>query len=132
MRFSFMPKEREIEIEGNKFTVKVGDLATFERLEVPPVDAPDGASTGERMRATVDLMRWQIEAVIGEDGYRLVFGGRPANFLDHVELVKFLTAQVAELEQNVESALIGTAKAPEIVAETTVIDAVPGLDDSIQ
>jgi hypothetical protein len=130
MRFSFMPKEREIEIEGHKFSIKVGDLATIESVVAVAEEA--GAAVDERLGAAVDRMRRQIEAVIGADGYRRVFGARPANFYDHIELVKFLTAQVNDFERSLQTALIGTAKAPEIVAETTVIDAVPGLDDSIQ
>ena len=117
MSFNFMPKERELEINGHKFTITLGNIDAIERFDEM------AAASNERLEAAVggpralcDRMRGQIEVILGPEGYEKVFAGRPVNILDHIELVRYLARQMTALGQDQERALLGPNKDPEVTA----------------
>ena len=117
-----MSKERELEINGHKFTITLGSVDTIERfdeLTAAPNDEGEAAADGRGKpitgpRELCDRMRRKIELILGPDGYEKVFAGRPVNYLDHMELVNYLTLQLMDMSVAKEKALLGVNKDPDI------------------
>ena len=82
MGFRFLPKEREVEVEGRRFTIRIGDLRTIEAImSSAETSQPPG---GSEHRLVCLRLAEQIKAIIGKDGYEAVFDGREVNYLDHM------------------------------------------------
>ena len=118
MRFDFLPLEERVEINGHEFTLRAGDLAEMERLERCAEDEPDLAAPGEsaaKMAAWCRVLGKQIDVILGAGAYEAIFGGRPVNWLEHMNLVHWLKGRQIAMSTARRDVILDGIKEPEVV-----------------
>jgi hypothetical protein len=116
MGFKFMPTEKEIDIEGNRFTLRVGDAETLDSLDMEGILAA-GKAGGPPARVTELCGRYAglIEAMLGKGSYGKIFDGRRPNIIDHVRLFEYLSGEMNGLAEARDRAVLGPTAGPELV-----------------
>ncbi len=97
--FSFRKHEVAVEIEGREYRIQQGDAALSDRLlavqrMAEGIDYEKLASDGELYRTLSDKVREVIRALLGDEAFEEVLGGRTANVIDEMELLAYLYEEV--------------------------------------
>lgn len=104
--FVFTPPEREIELNGHKFTFRPGDVATLEAatkasLELKAVAGESFPRRGCRMVAA------QIDAVLGQGAYDKIFAGRSLNLAEHRAVWRYINDTILAAMDGRDKAILG-------------------------
>jgi hypothetical protein len=129
MGFTFMPTEKEIEIQGIKFTIRAGDAEDLD--QIISSDLIGSSAHSQSIKERCLGYKKVIECVLGKGSYEKIFAKRRINVIDHVNLVAFLFTEMNSINKEQEGALLGKTEEP-IVVNTTVVDAKVGPDDTVQ
>lgn len=97
--FSFRKHEVAVEIEGKTYKIEQGDSDMADRL-LAVQQLADGisydqlAKDGKLYRTLSGKVREVIRALLGDEAFDEVLGGRPANVIDELELLAYLYEEV--------------------------------------
>lgn len=97
--FSFRKHEVTVEIEGKTYKIEQGDSDMADRL-LAVQKLADGisydqlAKDGKLYRTLSGKVREVIRALLGDEAFDEVLGGRPANVIDELELLAYLYEEV--------------------------------------
>jgi hypothetical protein len=129
MGFKFMPTEKEVEVEGHTFTIRVGDAETVDSLS--SLDDLNESLRGKTLVERCKAFRDSIETILGKGSCEKIFKGRRLNIIDCTSLMQYLLGQVNQLTEEQNKAILGEIKDP-ITVKTTIEDARLGPDDTVQ
>lgn len=97
--FSFRKHEVAVEIEGKTYKIEQGDSDMADRL-LAVQKLADGisydqlAKDGKLYRTLSGKVREVIRALLGDEAFDEVLGGRPANVIDELELLAYIYEEV--------------------------------------
>ncbi len=100
-KFEFRSSALELDIDGNKFEVRVSDPHLQERLQSfgkeainVANEAADKISVSERFTKAIDLCDRGIDEVLGEGASEKIFAGRTRDLLDRIDVVVHITREI--------------------------------------
>lgn len=97
--FSFRKHEVAVEIEGKAYKIEQGDSDMADRLLsvqklAEGISYEQLAADGKLYRTLSGKVREVIRALLGDETFEEVLGGRPANVISELELLAYLYGEV--------------------------------------
>lgn len=119
MGFKFAPTEKDIEINGATYTLKVGDIDTMEafdrlRKETPATPAKDPTTDPTGIRGLCAQIGKQIDVALGPGAYAKIFAGRTVNLKDHMDLLGYITKEMRAFNEEHDKAMLGPVNPPRV------------------
>ena len=101
MGFEFSKHAVEVEIEGKRYELNLGDADMLDKVErwsakLRGVDYAKLAEDGGRMKLLANDVRGYLNALLGDEQFADVFKGRKFDFIDGLELFAYLYSEVAK------------------------------------
>jgi hypothetical protein len=135
MKFTFTSNEKEVEIEGRKYILKLGDVATIgavealrnqARIKIEAFEASNAPAT-EAVTSLCSFIGEQIDALLGAGAYEQIFKDRPLNVLEHTDLIDCLMAEFDAMAVDRRNSILGQHRPPSFIDDPAMFREDPPL-----
>lgn len=93
--FGFEAGAVQLELYGHRFSIKIGDPATVDRID-SAVARLSGADAGEGFEAMSGMLRETLRAAMGDDDFEAVYSARRPNVIEEMRALAYIKRRIAD------------------------------------